>query len=149
MSATPVFGRTADPSSLPPITFLVAGEATEFVIHQPVPVIPLMDMAAQASDGDLAGALVGFMHFFQGCFVTDDGLPNPTEGARFRNAVTRARMGAEDLLPIVQYVVQAGTEGRPTMPSSASWPTPAPMAAGGGPAGSPSLSAPVAVASGS
>jgi hypothetical protein len=118
MALMPTFGAARKEASAEPITFMVEGEAEAFTVPRPIPAMPLLEMAADAQDADVGGALLGFMRFLRGCIPEED-------WPRFRDAVTRARMGAEDLLPVVQFLVSEAT-GRPTIPpplSPDSWPS--------------------------
>jgi len=129
----PTFGAARRDATGEPIIFHVEGEAEPFTIPRPLPAFPLLDMAAEAMDGNEAGALGGFLRFLRGC------IPEG-EWHRFRDAVTRERWEASDLLPLVQYLVQEAT-GRPTTPLSGSrgwsdsgmtWQNQGPSESGGG-----------------
>lgn len=130
----PVFGAARKEVSAEPIIFMVEGEAEPFYVPRPVPAFPLMDMAAEAEDGNQAGALGGFLRFLKGC-IPEEHWP------RFRDAITRERWGAEDILPLIRYLVEEAT-GRPTTPPSDShgwsgsgtpWRSPGPSVNGAGP----------------
>lgn len=130
----PVFGAARKEVSAEPIVFMVDGEAEPFLVPRPVPAFPLMDMAAEAADGNETAAITSFLRFLKGC------IPDNQWG-RFRDAVTRARWDVGDLLPLVQWLVQEAT-GRPTTPPSVSpgwsgsggqWPNPGHAASGGSP----------------
>lgn len=111
MTTNPVFAASVKEERGEPITFSVAGESEPFRVPRPVPVLPLMDLAADAEDDDLMGALASFRRFLKECLGA--------EWPRFRRSVAAQRFGPEDLLPIVQHIV-AEASGRPTVPPSGS-----------------------------
>jgi len=116
MTGFPVFKAAQADAQGSPIQFGVEGEPTPFSIARPVPAIPLLDMAVEAMDGpsgDDRQALAAFHRFLQGVLADD--------WPRFRKASTRARLGVDEVLAIVRYVVTEAT-GRPTTPPSASPP---------------------------
>lgn len=110
----PVFKASVAEATGSPIVFGVEGESEPFVVQRPVPAIPLLDMAVEATDQqrgqqDQRMALAAFHRFLQG--VLGDDWP------RFRTATTRARWGVEQVLDVVRYVVTEAT-GHPSMPPS-------------------------------
>lgn len=118
-SGYPTFRAAAADAAAAPIVFAVEGDDVPFTVPRPVPAIPLLDMAVDAMDQQAGGqasqqaALAAFHRFLQGCLGDQWG--------RFRRSATRAQLGVDQVLAIVQYVVSEAT-GRPTTPPSASVP---------------------------
>lgn len=93
-----------------PVSFGLGGE--KFFIPQPVPVLPIMDLAA--IDPDTGGKEA--MLAFRDCLL---GVLDPADHARFRKAAVAARADSDMLGQIAQYVI-AETTGRPTARRSSS-----------------------------
>lgn len=112
----PVFKAAAATAAGDPIVFAVedkAGTVEHFQVFRPVPAMPLLELAAAADSGDDRAAFAAFARFLAGCLGDQFG--------RFSAAAGRARLTADDLLPIVQLIVTEAT-GRPTTPPSVSPP---------------------------
>jgi len=102
-----------------PILFAIEGEPQPFAVIRPVPGLPVLDLAVEASEasetegGDEA-ALAAFHRYLKAVLGG--------EWPRFRDAASRARMSLPDLMLIVRFVTTEAT-GRPSMPSSDAQPS--------------------------
>lgn len=91
-----------------PLTFSLGGET--FTVPRPLPALPMMELAAAASEEgqteDLARSAAAFSRFLLGMLASSD-------RERFRKMATAIRADVELLGAIVQWVVEE-MSGRPT-----------------------------------
>lgn len=104
------FGAARRESIEDPIEFGLGGE--RFEVPQPVPILPLLDLAAIDPDTDERAAMVAF----RDCIL---GLIDPGDHPRFRKACRAARADHDLLGDIVKWILPLAT-GRPTQRRSSS-----------------------------
>jgi hypothetical protein len=91
-----------------PLTFDIEGE--QFTLRASLPMMPLLDLAAAAEQGNELDAALAFRTFLHRMVPDNDGV-------RLTDAIARADWGHEELLELVRWVVEE-TTGHPSQPPS-------------------------------